>query len=186
MKRFSTSCLGFVALFALGSALNASPILGDQLFTLPGGARVQVDVLRSSSGFSNPIGLYEETSPGVFDLVQPIGIDNQIDTVDLGIFPGGQELIFGIQSPQGLFLMGPGGRNPDGIPHAYVDALSMNRAIVSFEDLRGGGDNDFNDAIIRVRQVPVPEPTSLALLGMMVLASGAAAYRGRRSRKVIL
>lgn len=50
--------------------------------------------------------------------------------------------------------------------------------IIAWEDLRGGGDKDYNDMAIRVKYVravganPVPEPTTLAFVVLTVLGTG--------------
>ncbi len=53
--------------------------------------------------------------------------------------------------------MGPGERNPDGIPHAAVEFIAEGEAIVGFEDLYGGGDRDYDDVVFIFRGSIVPE-----------------------------
>ena len=80
--------------------------------------------------------------------------------------------------------------NPDGKQHAmsyfYEDLL-----VLAFEDLWGGGDQDFNDTVFaidfgrknnrEIAGVATPEPTAMLGLGLMVL--GLAGSAKRRSRK---
>jgi hypothetical protein len=169
------------------STLTATPILGGQLHALPGSSQVSVEVLESESGFSNQIGLYEEDGHGGFVLVQEIGRDEQTGlTLDLGHFSDGRELIFGVQTPDHLFLMGPAGRNADGFAHAYLIPTAVpNTFRVAFEDLWRLGDADFNDAIIEVRQIVSPEPASLAVWCLAGLTgAGLGWWKSRRRRWV--
>lgn len=54
-----------------------------------------------------------------------------------------------------------------------------NEYILAWEDLMGGGDEDFNDMVLIVESVePVPEPGTIALLGMGLL--GLAYYARKR------
>ena len=58
-----------------------------------------------------------------------------------------------------VFWVGPGTRNPDGLTHARTSGST-----VSFEDWYGGGDEDFDDAVLRVDQAncdvsPPPQNT---------------------------
>ena len=58
-----------------------------------------------------------------------------------------------------VFWAGPGARNPDGLTHARTSGST-----VSFEDWHGGGDEDFDDAVLLVAQAncdvsPPPQNT---------------------------
>jgi len=171
MKKLTTIAAGL--LLGLTSGLtHAYATLGNggQIFAT--GGEVSVDVLPSSSGFDNIINLfwgYTDANHNITDVTY-IGVDNHLATVNLGTFAAGTELVFGIVSPQGTFLMGDGSRNADGLAHGWVgwyptvDGFSESW-VVGFEDLLTGGDRDYNDAIFRVNQTAaVPEPGSLALL----------------------
>ena len=134
------------------------------------GGAVTVDVLHSSSGFTNHIWLFHDDA----DLTaqQFIGYDNHPDTVHLGPIAAGKELIFGIKGPQGTFYTGDPLRNADKIVHAKMSYSAETHSwLIGFEDLLGGGDLDFNDAYIRVHQaVVVPEPSTLTLLAIGIVA----------------
>ena len=73
--------------------------------------------------------------------------------VNLGNFFAGEELVFAIavRETGERYENGPASRNPDRIVHASVQCLGQREARVLFEDRNGGGDFDFNDAIIKVR-----------------------------------
>ena len=70
------------------------------------------------------------------------------------------ELVLGIrvQETEDVFRTGPASRNPDGLIHARISGST-----VSFEDYSGGGDEDFNDAVLLVTRAscggsPPPPP----------------------------
>lgn len=117
------------------------------------------------------------------------------DFVDLGSYSAGDQLDF--------FLIANGARggtdvfgfddatNPDGLQHSIAFSYAAEDSpylVIGFEDLLGGGDQDFNDLVFVVdigednarRLVSAPEPGSLAALG---IAGGAAWLRRRRANR---
>ena len=53
--------------------------------------------------------------------------------------------------------------------------------ILAFEDLYGGGDKDYDDFVVMVESVvPVPEPSTLILLGSGLLGFGAIGLRRKK------
>lgn len=158
-------------------------VLGGQLYG--SGSPTTATILASDSSFENLIWKLGPL-PGQF-----LGLDNtNVGTPQaLGTFSECDELLIGIFSPKGLFVTGPGARNPDGLAHAALDWLDADSVVIGFEDLFGGGDNDFNDAIVRLDGVHqsigsacghgpgctcacptlAPEPGTLSLLGAGVL-----------------
>lgn len=129
--------------FALGNVSNVQAgTLGGQIFSTGGDVWVQVIGAAPDTAFTSDLYLYSPRS-------QYIGTNWQGGTVmNLGSFPVGQELIFGIyvRDTGNTFQMGPGGRNPDGSPHAIVDFVSSGVANVRFEDLAAWEDSDWNYA----------------------------------------
>jgi hypothetical protein len=120
-------------------------VLGGQLFALGGDVKVEVEA--ATAGFVSELHLYSPTNSfGTIALNTEVG-----KVVDLGTFPAGTELVFGIfvRNTGNTFKMGPGTRNPDGLQHAVVDASSPGVATVGFEDLLNGGDRDFDDNVFR-------------------------------------
>ena len=137
---------------------EAGPIAGGQLFAT--GGEVTVTFLGQSAQFTNHLHLFSAS-----DLSTPLQSDIFINTtaivgqtVSLGSFAAGTELVFAIQVEQSgmLFFTGPGSRNQDGLAHAAVDdglppefpgygGLPAGALAVGFEDIFGGGDFDYND-----------------------------------------
>lgn len=189
MKKQTARAMGWMLtglLVSLGWPLHAqAATIGGQLFST--GGDVTVEVLPASAGFTSELHLF---SPGPDRF---IATNRDVGTiVDLGSFPIGEELLFGIfvRNTGITYFMGPGSRNPDGIPHAGVEVLGAGHAIVGFEDLFGGGDRDYDDNVFRFRggivdEPPpsggpaIPEPGSAALIGLGLL--GGTLRRRKRS-----
>ena len=110
------------------------------------------------------------------------------DTFNLGTFTAGTELIFGIRvlNTGYVFYSGPGSRNPDGLPHNVVDnSVYPGETYVGFEDLFGGGDQDYDDnnfSFTNTRPSTVPDggATLVLMSGAMGLMGIAARRFGRR------
>jgi hypothetical protein len=60
-------------------------------------------------------------------------------------------------------------QNDDGIDHMVTwlitDGNSKGNYVIAWEDLRNGGDRDFNDLVVEVNVTPVPIPAAILLLG---------------------
>jgi hypothetical protein len=107
------------------------------------------------------------------------------DFVDLGNFKAKGRLDLalianGAAGGSDVFVASPA-RNPDRIPHVVTFALKDSPYLIAaFEDLRGGGDRDYNDVIValdigranveRMVSAPVP-PAALTLGGLLFVAA---------------
>jgi DNA-binding XRE family transcriptional regulator len=115
-----------------------------------GATEVVVDIQNSDSGYNNKI----YWSADNWNTRNYLGVGNQTASISLGKFKSGTKIEFGIDNGNGdFFKTGSAGLNSDGFQHARVQSDSAGMQI-GFEDLRGGGDQDFNDAIVSVRNLP--------------------------------
>ena len=136
---------------AQSSGAQEAPAADGSLYATGEGS-VKVDIMASDSGYENKI----FWSADNWKTRNYLGVDNKTGSFDLGNFAKGTKIEFGIDNGQGDFFK-TGGGNTDGFEHTRVssDASGMT---VGFEDLRGGGDQDFNDAIIRVGGLSTAQP----------------------------
>jgi hypothetical protein len=129
----------------------AAVITGGQLFA--NGSDVVVTLTPTGAGFTSDIFLF--TPGGGF-----LGTNRDAVTKNLGAFPIGTELLFGIfvRDTSTNYYAGPACRNPDGVFHDQVEDIGGGQLRIGFEDLNGGGDLSFNDAILEVSGVDVFGP----------------------------
>lgn len=131
------------------SKKSADPAPDESGDFVAGKGDVVVDVKASESGYDNRI-FYSTDN---FKTKNYIGTDNQTGSVNLGKFKEGTKIQFGIDNGVGQFFKsGAASGNLDNIAHAKVTKTADGTEF-GFEDLVGGGDNDFNDAIINVRNI---------------------------------
>jgi hypothetical protein len=205
-RALATAAL-LTALVSVPRPADASIILGGSLF-VQGNQDVIVEYLGDFAGFTSGLFLADPLNAFGYLFINNGVQGSPGDQVNLGTFPIGTELIFGLAvdstgdlSVDNTYYTGSGALNPDQIPHAqlYTDPLvdigpailaatlptwaPGDGIIVGFEDIFGGGDFDYNDLIfsfqnLDVRQVP--EPMTLTLFGLG--AAGLVARSRRRTR----
>ena len=128
-------------------------VLGLSLFATD--EPVIVDLQFAGAGFESDIYLF---TPGGNN-IGFIGTNRDFKTVNLGTFPVGTELIFGLvvhntfDNADDVFYMGPACRNFDNFIHAAVADLGGGQFRVGFEDLRSGQDDNYADAVFTVSGV---------------------------------
>jgi hypothetical protein len=133
-----------------------------------GNGDVIVDIQHSDSGYQNKI----YWSADNFATKHYIGVDDEVGQVNIGRFASGTKIQFGIDNGNGdFFRTGGGDANADGEVHAQTTQGSDGRLQIGFEDLRGGGDRDFNDAVISVRNQPSVTPQQSVNTGKSEKAS---------------
>jgi len=116
------------------------------------------------------------------------------DTLDLGNFAGGAELVFRlhVNNTGNNFFSGDASRNADGLAHARVQAnFAPGASLVSFEDLLGTpeGVNGFNDLSFSFSNTTssapdgrVPDASStLSLLCLSMVGVGIVERRRRKA-----
>lgn len=168
------------ALFAAFAAPQAHAALGDSL--VASGGNVVIRFEGSDAGYDSLISV--NGGALVFaNHATAVGT-----TLDLGWFAAGTplDIVLHVVTTGDAFHTGAGGGNPDGLAHANVvyDFTEPGRTFVGFEDLRGGGDRDYNDhqfSFTNIRPA-VPEPATVAMMLAGLAGVGVVARRRQAPR----
>ena len=159
-------------ILALGFGLqnaSATAILGQKVYYE--GGSIQVTILPYDAYYTSTLYLFSTSTPLPIAASYEVGkVVNLTNLPSLGVAVG-NELIFGIvvNNTGDKFVTGPASSNPDNFAHAVVNYLN-DVALINFEDLWSGGDEDFNDVNfqasggIGITPPKIPEPASITLL----------------------
>lgn len=179
LKKIALAALLAASSFAAHADIT---ILGGKLFAAQTG-HVTAEFLGSDAGYTDilifdPQGQNRTLFNGH---ATPVGT-----IIDLGVFSAGTELKFQlhVNNTGDDFYTGPASANSDNVFHASALLDGNRRAVLGFEDIRGGGDQDYNDLQFRVTNVSnisaVPEPSTW---GMLLGGMGLLGFMARRRKK---
>ncbi|NOQ78685.1 MAG: DUF4114 domain-containing protein [Gammaproteobacteria bacterium] len=159
------------------------------------GRLTSIRVIGKQAGFNNIFGITKTDGTDFIGLIAAGVIEDSInnnESIDiLNILYS--DYLLAILTPQhNLFTSNPG-QNGDTFDHmvTWYDNNNPNRYFVGFEDLYNGGDKDYNDVVLELIYSnssgknpdtnQIPEPHSIVLLGLGLIAFS---LSGRRRKRV--
>jgi len=167
--KYLRTLMPLLGLAAALAAPQAQAAVGDDFFVMNTGDLI-IRFEGSDAGYNSLIRV--NSSPEIFpNHSTPIGTE-----FNLGSFAAGTKLdvVLHVLNTGLFFHTGNGIGNIDAMAHANVFTDPTGRTFVSFEDLAGGGDMDFNDHVFSfatgtVGVIPEPSSLMLTLAGLGVL-----------------
>ena len=156
---------GLAAILMSATAVNAAYIDPTTNQVISGGGEISLRFDSVSAGHSSNLSL-----AGVTDQLLLNNKTTAVGTiVSLGLIEAGEAIRFRLDNlvTGASFRTGLAIDNIDGVVHALLASNQNGSIRVSFEDLMGGGDRDYNDLVVSVleRSVQTPlAPTALFLL----------------------
>jgi len=177
-------------------------VFGGRFYVVDTSKPIEFTFVTSHAGYDHEISVGSADITGNIvwtDLYQKIGGSDgpdeghytltAFDAATSGYYATGPEIFFRIYvgSTGETFYSDPASKNYDGIDHvvSFYD-YSGGKTIVGFEDLRWGGDMNYDDFVILVSNVqstPIPEPETWA---MLLAGLGMVGVTARRRRKADL
>jgi hypothetical protein len=160
------------------------PIVGGHMLVAEDGY-VTAQFLGSDAGYFNSLYLESPTDGSIFLFDK--SSQHYGAPLVLGWFEANTELTFrlAVRNTGYDFYTGSGEQNVDGLAHAMAITQLVGGSYlttIGFEDLYGGGDQDYNDFMFRLTNVvdppalpaaaAVPVPSALALMGLGLAGIG--------------